>query len=160
MWEKGLTHDPVERYTPGRTHDGTAHLWIHPNVRDSCFGGKLVVDGSLLSKHGAQGGQAGWAVVQVDEASHELVCVQRTAPCLSHSRCNAASCGQSFGLCCKPYPCRSRELPSSPTARLCFGVSNGERNGARRDKGHTLTCGARSGGVSKAVDRRRKWTPC
>ena len=79
MWEKGLTHDPVERYTPGRTHDGTAHLWIHPNVRDSCFGGKLFVDGSLLSKHGAQGGQAGWAVVQVDEATHQLVCAAHGA---------------------------------------------------------------------------------
>ena len=79
MWEKGLMHDPVERYTPGRTHDGTAHFWIHPNARDSCFGGKLFVDGSLLSKHGAQGGQAGWAVVQVDEASHELVCTAHGA---------------------------------------------------------------------------------
>ena len=41
--------------------------------------GKLFVDGSLLSKHGAQGGQAGWAVVQVDEASHELVCAAHGA---------------------------------------------------------------------------------
>ena len=35
---------------------------------------KLFVDGSLLSKYGAQGGQAGWAVAQVDETTHELVC--------------------------------------------------------------------------------------
>ena len=74
MWEKGLMHHPVERCTFGRTHDGTAHVWIHPNVRGSSFGGKLFVDGSLLSKYGAQGGQAGWAVAQVDETTHELVC--------------------------------------------------------------------------------------
>ena len=26
-WERGLMHDPVEKYTPGRTHDGTIHVW-------------------------------------------------------------------------------------------------------------------------------------
>ena len=25
-------HDPVEKYTPGRTHDGTIFVWIHPGV--------------------------------------------------------------------------------------------------------------------------------
>ena len=67
-------HDPVERYTFGRTHDGTAHVWIHPSVRGNSFGRNLFVDGSLLSKYGAQGGQAGWAVAQVNETTHELVC--------------------------------------------------------------------------------------
>ena len=63
-WERGLMHDPVEKYTPGRMHDGTIHVWIHPNVVGNSFGGKLLVDGSLMCKHGSQGGQAGWAVAQ------------------------------------------------------------------------------------------------
>ena len=54
----------------------------------------------------------------------------------------------------------AHEAPPPTAAAVCFGVSNGERNGARRDEGHMLTCGARSGGVSETVDRRRKWTPC
>ena len=58
-------HDPVEKYTPGRTHDGTIHVWIHPSVVGNSFGGKLFVDGSLMCKHGSQGGQAGWAVAQI-----------------------------------------------------------------------------------------------
>ena len=32
------------------------------------------MDGSLVCKHGSQGGQAGWAVAQIHETSHELVC--------------------------------------------------------------------------------------
>ena len=67
-------HDPVEKYTPGRTHDGTIHVWIHPSVVGNSFGGQLFVDGSLMCKHGSQGGQAGWAVTQIHEISHELVC--------------------------------------------------------------------------------------
>ena len=59
--------DPVEKYTPGRTHGGTIHVWVHPSVVGDSFGGKLFVDGSLMCKHGAQGGQTGWA-------AHELVC--------------------------------------------------------------------------------------
>ena len=47
---------------PGRTHDGTIHVWIHPSVVGNSFGGNLFVDGSLMCKHGSQGGQAGWAV--------------------------------------------------------------------------------------------------
>ena len=73
-WERGLMHDPVEKYTPGRAHDGTIHVWIHPSVVGNSFGGKLFVDGSLLCKYGSQGGQAGWAVTQIHETSHELVC--------------------------------------------------------------------------------------
>ena len=67
-------HDPVEKYTPGRTHDGTIHVWIRPSVVANSFGGKLFVDGSLMCEHGSQGGQAGWAVAQIHETSHELVC--------------------------------------------------------------------------------------
>ena len=50
-WQRGLVHDPVEKYTPGRTHDGTIHVWIHPSVVGNSFGGKLFVDGSLICKH-------------------------------------------------------------------------------------------------------------
>ena len=46
-WERGLMHDPAEKYTPGRTHDGTIHVWIHPSVVGNSFGDKLFVDGSL-----------------------------------------------------------------------------------------------------------------
>ena len=34
-WERGLMHDPAEKYTPGRTHGGTIHVWIHPSVCSS-----------------------------------------------------------------------------------------------------------------------------
>ena len=67
-------HDLVERDTSGRTHDGTAHVWVHPSVVGNSFGGRLFVDGSLMCKHGAKGGQSEWAVAQLDEATHELVC--------------------------------------------------------------------------------------
>ena len=30
-------HDPVEKYTSGRTHDGTSQMWIHPSVVDNSF---------------------------------------------------------------------------------------------------------------------------
>ena len=69
-WERGLMHDPVEKYTPGRTHDGTLHVWIHPSVVGNSFGGKLFVDDSLMCKHGSQSGQSS----QIHETSHELVC--------------------------------------------------------------------------------------
>ena len=73
-WERGLTHDPVEKYTPGGAHDGTIHVWVHPSAVGNSFGVKLFVDGSLMCQHGAQGGQMGWAVAQINEAIHELVC--------------------------------------------------------------------------------------
>ena len=73
-WERGLMHDPVEKYTSGCTHGGTIHMWVHHSVVCNSFGGKLCVDGSLMRKHGAQGGQTGWAVAQINEAAHELVC--------------------------------------------------------------------------------------
>ena len=73
-WERGLTHDPGEKHIPGRRHDGTLHVWVHPSVVGNRVGGKLYVDGSLMCKHGAQGGQTGWAVAQVNELTHELVC--------------------------------------------------------------------------------------
>ena len=66
-WERGQMHDPVEKHTPGRTHDGTIRVWIHPSVVGNSFGGKLFVDGSLMCKHGSQGGQTGWAVAQIHE---------------------------------------------------------------------------------------------
>ena len=71
--ERGLMHDPVEKYTPGRTHDGTIHVWIRPSVVGNSFGGKMFVDASLTCKHGSQGGEAGWAVAQIHETTHELV---------------------------------------------------------------------------------------
>ena len=67
-------HDPVGKYTTGRTHDGSIHVWVHPSVVGNSFGGKLFIDGSLMCKYGAQGGQTGWAVVQIRETTHELVC--------------------------------------------------------------------------------------
>ena len=73
-WERGLMHDRVEKYTPERTHDGSIHVWIHPSVVGNSFGGRLFVDGSLLCKHGSQGGQTRWAVAKIHETSHELVC--------------------------------------------------------------------------------------
>ena len=76
-WEQtqvGERHDPVEKHTPGRTHDGTIHVWIHPSVVGNSFGGKFFVDGSLMCKYGSQRGQAGWAVTEIHETSHELVC--------------------------------------------------------------------------------------
>ena len=73
-WERGLMHDLVEKDTPGRTHDDTVHVWIHPSVVGNSFGGKLFVDASLMCKHGSQGGQTGRAVAQIHETSHELVC--------------------------------------------------------------------------------------
>ena len=78
-------HDPVEKYTPGRTHDGTIHVWLHPSVVSNSFGGKLFVDGSLMCKYGSQDGQAGWAVTQIHETSHELVCSAHGAMPISPS---------------------------------------------------------------------------
>ena len=48
------------------------NVWIRSSVVGNSFGGKLFVDGSLMCKHGSQGGQAGWAVAQIHETSHEL----------------------------------------------------------------------------------------
>ena len=108
-WERGLLHDPAEKYTPGRTHDGTIHVWTHPSVVGNSFGGKLFVDGSLMCKYGSQGGQAGWAVTQIHETSHELVCSAHGAMPISLSQCSAASCGHSCGLCGRPSSCRNLE---------------------------------------------------
>ena len=73
-WERGLMHDFVEKYTPGRTHDGSIHVWMHLSVVGNSFGGKLFVDVSLMCKHGAQGGQTGWTETQIHKTTHELVC--------------------------------------------------------------------------------------
>ena len=99
-WERGLMHDPVEKHTPGRTHDDTTHVWIHPSVVGNSFGGKLFVDGSLMCKHGCQGGQTGWAVAQCKSTRPSTNwSARRTVPCRSRFRCNAASCGQNCGHC-------------------------------------------------------------
>ena len=59
-WEKGLMHDPVEKYTPGRTHDGSIHVWVHPSVVGNNFGRKLFMDGSLMCKHAWIAGWTNW----------------------------------------------------------------------------------------------------
>ena len=41
-WERGLMHDPVEKYTPGRTHDVTNHVWVHPSVVGNSFWRQVV----------------------------------------------------------------------------------------------------------------------
>ena len=76
--ERGEMHDPVENGSPGRTHGGTIPVWVNQSVVGSSLGGKLFVDGFLF-KHGAEGGQAGWAVAQIHEATHELVCSAHSA---------------------------------------------------------------------------------
>ena len=53
-WKRGLVHDLVEKYTPGRTHDCTIHVWVHPSVVGNSFRGKLFVDD-------VQAWIAGWA---------------------------------------------------------------------------------------------------
>ena len=57
--------DPGKKYTPGRAHDGTIHVWMHHSVVGNSFRGKLFVDGSLMGKRGAQGGQTGRAVAEI-----------------------------------------------------------------------------------------------
>ena len=37
--ERGLVCDPVEKHTPGRTHDGTLLVWVHHSVVGNSFGG-------------------------------------------------------------------------------------------------------------------------
>ena len=108
-WERGLMHHPVEKYTPGRTHDGTVHVWVHPSVVGNSFGGKLFVEGSLICKHGAQGGQTGWAVARRSTWPLTSWSARCNVPCQSRSWCNAASCGQNFGPCCGPLSCLSQE---------------------------------------------------
>ena len=49
----------VHSWTHARWYDSCV---VHPSVVGNSLGGKLFVDGSLMCKHGSQGGQAGWAV--------------------------------------------------------------------------------------------------
>ena len=123
-WERGLVHDPVEKYTPGRTHDGTIHVWIHPSVVGNSFGGKLFVDGSLMCKHGSQGGQAGWAVAQIHETSYELVCSAHGAT-LILPQCSGESCGQNYGHCGRPSSCRSQGRRTCLIVQRCSEAWSG-----------------------------------
>ena len=153
-----VMHDPVEKYTLGRTHDGTVHVWIHSSVVGNSFGGKLFVDGSLMCKHGSQGGQAGWAVAQIHETSHESVCSARV-PCRSRSQCSDVSCGQNCGRCGRPSFCRSQERHSFLTVPRCSEAWNEGRNGAQRRGGRMLTCGGKSETASKTLETRPTSTP-
>ena len=100
-------HDPVEICTPGRTHDGTIHVWIHPSVVGNSFGGNCFVDGSLMCKHGTKGGQAGWAVAPIHETSHELVCSACGAMPISLSAA-AYLAGRIVGAVAGPLPVGAR----------------------------------------------------
>ena len=79
----------------------------------------MFVDRSSMCKHGAQGGQTGSAVTQINEATHEPVC---TVPSQSRSQCSAASCGQNFGPCCRQSFCLSQEQLPSQTVQPYSGV--------------------------------------
>ena len=60
--------------------------------------------------------------------------VRCPAPCRSRCRCNAASCGQNFVHCCRPFSCLSQERRSSQTVQLCSGDWSGRKwcSAARR----------------------------
>ena len=79
----------------------------------------MFLDRSSMCKHGAQGGQTGSAVTQINEATHEPVC---TVPSQSRSQCSAASCGQNFGPCCRQSFCLSQEQLPSQTVQPYSGV--------------------------------------
>ena len=128
-WERGLMHDPVEKYTPGRTHDGTIHVWIDQGVVGNSFGGKLFVDGSLMCKYGSQGGQAGWAVTRRSTRLPTSRSAQRMVSCRSLSQCSGASCGQNCGHCGRPSSSRSLERRSYLIVRQCSEALNVGRNG-------------------------------
>ena len=140
-------HDPVEKCTPGRTHDGTIHVWIHPSVVGNSSGGKLFVDGPLTCKYGSQGGQAGWAVTQVHEASHELVCSAHGAMPISlpvQHRILRAELWALWQAIILSEPGETFVL----IVRQCSEVWSVGRNGALRQGDLTLTCGDGSGTAS------------
>ena len=98
-WKRGFLHGPVEKYTPRRAHDGTSHVWVQHSVVGNSFGGTLFVEGSQMCKHGAQGGQTGWAVAQINEATRVLVCSAHGAmPISLPVQRRIMPCGENFGL--------------------------------------------------------------
>ena len=104
------------------------------------------VDGFLMCKHGAQGGQAGRAVAQVHEAT--LVCSAHGAMPISLPEQRrillALHCG-------RPSSCRSQERRSFLTVQQCSEAWNVGRNGAQRRGGRMLTCGGKSGTASETL---------
>ena len=153
-WERGLTHDPVEKYTPGRTHEGTIHVWVHHSVVDNSFGGNLFVDGSSMSKHGAQSGQTGWAVAQINEATHELVCSAHGAlPILLPAKRRTMRAELRALL--------QAIILSEPGATFitdCAAVlprwGSVVKSGVQRCEDRMLTCGGESGNASETLARK------
>ena len=105
------------------------------------------MDGSLMCKHGAQGGQTGRAVAQVNEVTHELVCSAHGVMPMSllvQRRVMRASCGQHCGPCCRQSSCQSQEHASLQTLQPYSRVSGAARSGAQRDGDRTPMCGDES----------------
>ena len=143
-------HNPVKKYTPGRTHNHSIHVWVHPSVAGYSFGGKLFVDGSLIENMERRVAKLGG---QLRKSTRPLMSwfAQRMVPCRSRSQRSDVSCGQSFGHCGRPLPCQSQERRSFLTAQRCSKASNADRNGAQQREGHMLTCGYESRNTSETL---------
>ena len=126
-WERSLVHDLVAKYTPGRARDGTVHVWVHHSVIGNSFGGNLFVDRSLVCKRGAQGGQTGWAMAQINEATHELVCSAHGAMPISLPVQRRITRAEVWP-CHQPPSCPSQERRSSQDSEAVLqGLERGQQ---------------------------------
>ena len=72
----------------------------------------------------------------------------------SRFRCNAASCGQNSGPCCRSSSCLSQELRASQTLQPYSGVWSVVKSGAQRREDRTLTCGDESRNAAETLARK------
>ena len=96
------------------------------------FGGKLFVDGSLMCKHGSQGGQAGWAVAQIHETSHESVCAAHGAMPISLLEAAAYLAGRVVGTVAGHHPVGAVLRGSERGPKWCTAARRPHANVWRR----------------------------
>ena len=129
-------HDPLEKYTSGRTHNGTIHVWVHHSVAGNSFGSMLFVDGSLMCKHGAQGGQrTSWFA--------RFTVYANFAPCAAPRRA-----GRTIALL-QALILSELEHLASRTVQPHSKAWSAARSGGQRYDDLMLMCGGENGRVSE-----------
>ena len=125
-------HDLVEKYTSAHAHR-MAQFMCASQCRGQQFLEADIVCGRILDVQTwmSKGGQTGWAVAQIHEATSRAWSARRTAPCRCRSWCNAAPCGRKSRSCCRPSSCLSPEQLSSQTVQPCAALLRGLDGGQK-----------------------------
>ena len=97
--------------------------------------------------------KTGWAVAQINEATHELVCSAHGAMPISLPVQRRITRAEVWP-CYQPLSCPSQERRSSQTLKPCSRAWSVVNNNAHQHKDHMLTWRDESGNASETLVRK------